>query len=107
MAATAGPATALPVLVVRGAGVIVRTAARIAGQDWPCVGDNEWRRGAVTVKWVRAPFGREDQGSGFLCTAPGMSAWASSADNAVRKMAIRASAALAAITGTKKTGSKK
>ena len=70
---------------------------RIAGQDWPGVGPDEWRRGCVTVRYRRVSIGVE-QGSGFLATAPGMSAWAPTADAAVEKLADRARAALRVVS---------
>jgi hypothetical protein len=70
--------------------------ARIAGQDWPGVAPGEWRRGVVTVRYRNIAIG-EQQGAGFLATAPGMSAWAATADGAVEKLAQRARRALQAV----------
>jgi hypothetical protein len=68
----------------------------IAGQEWSGVSDDEWRRGAATVRYRRVTIGGE-QGSGFLATSPGMSAWAPTADAAVEKLAQRARLALKAV----------
>lgn len=71
--------------------------ARIAGQDWPGVGPDEWRRGVVTVRYRAIAIGSE-RGAGFLATAPGISAWAATADAAVAKLAERARQALQAVS---------
>lgn len=70
--------------------------ARIAGQDWPGVAPGEWRRGIVTIR-LRTYTINGQQGDGFLATAPGISAWAPSADAAVEKLARRARRALEAL----------
>ena len=70
--------------------------ARIAGQDWPGVAPGEWRRGAVTVRYRRVTIGGLD-GDGFMATAPGISAWAATADEAVTKLAARARQVLQAV----------
>ena len=71
--------------------------AKIAGQTWTGVEPGEWRRGCVTVKYRLVSVAGE-QGSGYMATAPGISAWAATADAAVQKLARRACRALEAIS---------
>jgi hypothetical protein len=70
--------------------------ALIAKQTWTGVEPGVWRRGCVEVKYRIVSLGTE-QGAGFLATAPGISAWAATADAAVEKLARRARKALEAI----------
>lgn len=70
--------------------------ARIAGQDWPGVAPGQWRRGVVTVSH-RIYLINGLRGDGFMATAPGISAWSATADEAVTKLADRARQALKAV----------
>lgn len=71
--------------------------ARIAGQDWKGVAPGEWRRGAVTVRHQVFSINSEN-GEGYMATAPGISAWASTADEAVAKLARRAQRVLESVS---------